>query len=240
MVNKLHAIQAVAAVGALAVLSGCQTTVSGPRPDDYVWPRSDTEMFSNSGSTNVTRIHVRNCDYYQLGKCGGNFRVAVAAIDGKRISADTSDRRFVELLLGKHTVHVTVRWSNGAITVAPLQVDLEAGAEYLLYGYEVSHVSELASAKPAVKPLERTTERPTLLEGIGHATFFSLGMILAPVLLPVAPILYSVEMDRAKTFQTATEGTGALPFEGCCWYWIEDQNGKVVAGERVRAQEVQK
>ena len=70
MVNKLRAIQAVAAVGALAVLSGCQTTKTSPSPDDYVWPRSDTEMFSNTGATNVTRIHVRNCDYYQLGKCG--------------------------------------------------------------------------------------------------------------------------------------------------------------------------
>jgi hypothetical protein len=241
MANKLHAIRATVVASTLVAFLGCQTTKTSPSPDDYVWPRSDTEMFSNTGATNVTRIHVRNCDYYQLGKCGSKFKIAVAAIDGKRISADTSDRRFVELLLGKHTVHVVVRWSNGAITVAPLQVDLEAGVEYLLYGYEVSNLSELASAKPETKPPTKPTTAPSgLLESIGHATAFSLGMILAPVLAPYAAVALAAELTQEKTFQTATEGTGALPFEGCCWYWIEDQNGKVVAGEKVRAQEVQK
>jgi hypothetical protein len=240
MSNKLQAIKATVVASTLVAFLGCQTTETSPSPDDYVWPRSDTEMFSNTDSANVARISVRNCDYYQLGKCDSKFKVAVVAIDGKRISGDTFDRRFVELLLGEHTVHVAVRWSNGAITVAPLQVDLEAGTEYLLYGYEVSNVSELASAKPAIKPPEPTTERSTLAEGVGTALFFSFGMILLPVLAPYAAVAFAVETDRAKTFKTATEGIGALPFEGCCWYWIEDQNGKVVAGEKVRAQEVQK
>jgi len=242
MANKLHAIKATVVASTLLAFMGCQTTNTSPSPDDYVWPRSVTEMISNTGSANVARIKVRNCGYYQLGKCDSKFKVAVVAIDGKRISAETFDRGgFVELLLGKHTVHVAVRWSNGAITVAPLQVDLEAGVEYLLYGYEVSNLSELASAKPETKPPTKPTTAPSgLLESIGHATAFSLGMILAPVLAPYAAVALAAELTQEKTFQTATEGTGALPFEGCCWYWIEDQNGKVVAGEKVRAQEVQK
>jgi len=237
---------AVTAVAVLLAL-GCQSAPVDPAGNEYVWPRSKEEMSRSPHSASVAKIVVSNCETYHLGKCASNFKAAVVAIDGKRISSDRfesaypSHQSFVEMLPGTHTVDVAVRWSNGTVSVGPLLLDAQADGVYRLFAYEVNDVSELASVN-----VERRTSTASPSEsGLSEFAENALGIVLWAMIWPVPAMALgnlALEIPRGAiehAYRTAPAGTtGALPFQRCCWYWIEDSNGKVIAGERVRASAV--
>jgi len=233
MASTFRSGKAASLVAALLVLGACQTAQQAPAAGEYVWPRSDKEMRKNPNAISVARIRTPNCEQYQLGKCGDGFRIGVVAIDGARISARRALENTVELLPGNHTVHVAVRWSNGTVSVTPFRLDVEGGSEYVAYAYEVNSVSELASANPSRKPLPPPSQSGS---DWGLAIFYAFSLPLAPFALGALAFLESAEISKASALlQTSLDKSAALPFAGCCWSWIQDMSGSVVAGEKVHA-----
>lgn len=234
MSARERVFKAVALLSALSVLWGCQTTQNGANIDEYVWP--------HRYEVAVAKVVVSNCKTFSLGKCGRNFEIAVVGVDGKRISASRRDgegpysEAFVDVQPGEHVIHVAVRWSNGVISVGGLQLTAERGEVYRVYAYEVDDVSELSAANPARKPVPPPSGSSDLAGGLGFAFMVAMPWYLPAMFLVYLP--FKLHGDaREQTFRSTPEGTtGALPFEKCCWYWIEDGSGKVVSGSKVRAQ----